>query len=328
MEENRPPLADGCEPERRLARSIEALRIETRVGLPTLHETAQALKSSVRRSAGAAQQPKASEGGLFMKMLRPLSSRPRFVGTLAGLTLAAGVLFLPVSYEKVVGHVVTLHLPAQKRSPDELRRLARSARTALVAQSVKVEAVANAGEARIDIIASLPETSAKAVDRRKQALVQALQASGYAVTADVTARTEKTAGRVYAMALDKLIRIHVDTAGKTDAQVEDALRAELEKNGIRSPAVSYERHGDETQLQVSASADGRRLELRQHKKGGADGGIQLEFGGIDDTRDPGMTDDELREKILRQLRARGLDATVTVSGDRIEIRMHRPDPAP
>jgi len=43
---------------------------------------------------------------------------------------------------------------------------------------------------------------------------------------------------------------------------------------------------------------------------------------IDDKREPGMTDEQLRRKILDQLEARGMDADVTVEGDHIGIRAH------
>ena len=36
-----------------------------------------------------------------------------------------------------------------------------------------------------------------------------------------------------------------------------------------------------------------------------------------------MTDDQLKDKILRQLTAKGLTGTVTVVGDHIEIRAER-----
>jgi hypothetical protein len=41
-----------------------------------------------------------------------------------------------------------------------------------------------------------------------------------------------------------------------------------------------------------------------------------------------MTDDELRDKILRQLTARGLSATVTVHGDDIQIRAEKSEAHP
>ena len=36
-----------------------------------------------------------------------------------------------------------------------------------------------------------------------------------------------------------------------------------------------------------------------------------------------MTDAQLRDKILKQLKARGLDGDVTVEGNRIEVRAKR-----
>ena len=51
--------------------------------------------------------------------------------------------------------------------------------------------------------------------------------------------------------------------------------------------------------------------------------VEMEAGGLDETREPGMTDAQLKEKIEKQLRARGLEPNVAVNGDRIEIRAGR-----
>ena len=65
---------------------------------------------------------------------------------------------------------------------------------------------------------------------------------------------------------------------------------------------------------------GHRLEIMQQVNGAQSNRLQIEPEPIDNRRDPGMTDEQLRDKISAQLRARGFNAAVTVNGDRIEIR--------
>ena len=85
---------------------------------------------------------------------------------------------------------------------------------------------------------------------------------------------------------------------------------------------SIERNGDETRLQIEAQKDGRQMHIERRSQGG-EMQLHLDIGDIDTTREPGMTDEQLKEKIERQLRARGLEPQVTIEGGRIEVRGHR-----
>lgn len=304
--------------ERRLASDRDALRQATAQGLPDLARTARELRLT-GQSTG-----QFSNGGMVMTMLQNLKSRPRFVTALFGGALCAGVLLLPVSYERTVGQTVTLHVAAGSLAPGGEAMLARRARKELRAQSVQLrQKMGSPGDQpELTLVATLPVRSAGQAQALANGLVEALGKEHVAATAEVSARTVLTSGRVYAMALDKLISIRVDTAGKSDAEVTTEIKNQLESGGIHGADVSFERHGDEAQMQIAADVDGRQLQVMRQQKGGPSQ-IDVDIGGIDDTRDPGMTDDQLRDKIVRQLQARGLDATVTVSGDRIEIRAHK-----
>ncbi len=64
--------------------------------------------------------------------------------------------------------------------------------------------------------------------------------------------------------------------------------------------------------------------MRKAKGEGAGAGaVEFELGGIDDAREPGMSDEQLREKIAAQMRGRGLEPEVRVESGRVEIRAHR-----
>lgn len=305
--------------ERRLASDREALRQATAQGLPDLAKTARGLRLA-SQSHGTF-----SNGGTLMTMLQNLRSRPRFVTALVGGALCAGVLLLPVSYERTVGQTVTLHVAAGSLGPGGAAMLARRARKELHAQSVQLRQKMGPGseQPELMLIATLPVRSAAQAQALASGLVEALGKEHVTATAEVSARTMLTSGRVYAMALDKLISIRVDTAGKSDAEVTTEIKSQLESSGIHGADVTFERHGDEAQMQIAADVDGRQVQVMRQTKGGPSQ-IDVDIGGIDDTRDPGMTDDQLRDKIVRQLQARGLDPTVTVTGDHIEIRAHKP----
>lgn len=300
---------------RRLALAMQALREETKRNLPPLVETERAL-----RVATATEQ---LQGGMFMRVLETMKARPRSTAVLVGCALFAAVLFVPVSYERTVGHTVTLHVAGAPLAPQSIGPMARSVKKALHADSVQVRMQPGGAAEELTLVAKLPVRSSQQAEQLTQALLSTLREQKLTVTADVAARKELTSGRVYAMALDKLIRIHVDTTGKTDTQVADEIRSQLESSGVHSPTVTFERKDGTSQMHIDADVEGRQIKVMRHTKDDSHPTVEVEIGGIDDHRDPGMTDDQLRDKIKRQLEARGMTADVTVVGDKIEIRAHR-----
>jgi hypothetical protein len=140
----------------------------------------------------------------------------------------------------------------------------------------------------------------------------------------VAARTERVWGSVYAMAKDKLLDVHVELDGKTDAQVVDDIRAQLAAGGWNADDVQVQRSDDGSTVQIEANdGAGRHMKAVREAQGGPEKSMDFQLGGIDDAREPGMTDAQLRDKILEQLKARGLDGDVVVDGDHVEIRAKR-----
>jgi hypothetical protein len=114
--------------------------------------------------------------------------------------------------------------------------------------------------------------------------------------------------------------------GKTDTEVEDEIRAQLDRQGWAPEAVGVERSDGSTAVHLRAEdGAGRRLQL-ERRAPGAPSRLQLEPMPIDDAREPGMSDEQLREKILKQIRERGFEGDVRVEGDHVQIRARRPPP--
>jgi hypothetical protein len=255
------------------------------------------------------------------------------------LALAGAVLLWPISYQRTVGHTVQIDLTlAAEQGVDDAtaalppRTLAQQIKTALQADSVRVEIRQQPGQQpglrALSFVARVPARGRGEVDARTTALLRELEREHASsplhpqLRAQISERREQVSGRVYAMALDRLIQVRVDTHGKTDAEVQAEVEAQLRSQGIASPTVHFERRGDEKQLRIEADTGDRAFQVLRKSEG--DGPVmEVTVGDLDTRREPGMTDDQLKAKILRQLAAKGLSGTVSVHGDQVEIRAQR-----
>jgi hypothetical protein len=103
-----------------------------------------------------------------------------------------------------------------------------------------------------------------------------------------------------------------------------ASRAQLAAGGWNATDVQVQRSDEGSSVEISAEdGAGRKLKVVRKAEGGREPQLDFQLGDIDEAREPGMTDAQLRDKILRQLRERGLDGDVTVDGDRVAIRARR-----
>lgn len=172
------------------------------------------------------------------------------------------------------------------------------------------------------VTVKLAARDAAEAERRARLLAGPEQAA-----VSVRPRTELVWSSVYARARAKLFHIDVDARGKTDAQAEAEIRKQLLEQGWTAGEVRVERTSGFTDVELGATdADGRHIRLMRTDEGEGSERIQLRPEPFDDTREPGMTDAQLREKILAQLRARGLEGDVTVEGDRIRVQVRRDKP--
>ncbi len=138
-----------------------------------------------------------------------------------------------------------------------------------------------------------------------------------------------TTGVVFAATQGALFSLWVDTTGKSAAQVEDEVHGKLVDEGLEPTDVEFRRDDDgNTRLDIEArTADEREIRLVHKDKrsgdGHGDGVIRMEPPRLDTEREPGMSDEELRDKILDQIAALGLDGEVEVDGEDVEVRIRK-----
>jgi hypothetical protein len=249
--------------------------------LTALAESTRRGLPTIDETARALAEARAKrERGNLMQMIR----KPLWLTSLVGAAVAAVLLF-PVPYSHTVGYDLTLRSPGGR-------------------------------EAKVKLSTRDPRQAARRA--------AALQKPGTTVT--VTPRTERVWGSVYAMAKEKLLTIQVDFDGKSDTQIADEIRDQLTQAGWSAGDVQVQRTDEGSTVSISTD-DGAGRQMRiERRANGPEKQMHLELGGtdildgIEIKRDPRMTDDQLRDKIVKQLQARGLDAQVKVTGDQIEVR--------
>jgi hypothetical protein len=166
--------------------------------------------------------------------------------------------------------------------------------------------------------------SARSADEAKRRATALARTTG-ANEVRIAERTELVWGSVYAMAQEKLFHVDVDMAGKTDDQVEAEIRAQLVQQGWTPDEVEVRRDANGSVVSLGANDGQHEIKMVRKQVGAGADRVDIQPEPIDDTREPGMTDEQLRQKILRQLEARGLKAEVTVNGDDIQIRAEKQD---
>jgi hypothetical protein len=298
--------------ERTLHEDLRALRAASLRDLPTLEQTAR-----LSREMRAGHQP----GGFLMSSFRFLRTRPWPATALAAAAIAAALLLIPVSYQKTVGHDVTLTVAAPGLDVGQIQKIAAEFKTALHAASLSVRQEDGGGPV---LTARVPGRSDAALRRVADAFSRELTARGIAASARITPRTERVLGNVYAFARDNIIEIRVSSEGKTPEQVEADIRSQLEAAGIENPTVEYRREGNQTTLKVEmtrTAADGAdttcpevRVSVDGHEPGPNDHRCEVRV-----RRTPGMTDADVIADVQNQLQAQGIDAEVTMENGKIQI---------
>lgn len=159
-------------------------------------------------------------------------------------------------------------------------------------------------------------------DRAKAELRARALAHGATVT--IEPRRERVWGSVYAMAQEKLFHLDVDMQGKSDAQVEDEIKAQIAGQGWDPDSVDVKRSDNGSSVSITAhNGDNQRhVELRS-SGGSLAPGDRLQLEDLDVERTPGMTDAELKQKLLEELKARGLEGDVTVENGQVRVHAQK-----
>jgi hypothetical protein len=150
---------------------------------------------------------------------------------------------------------------------------------------------------------------------------------GLAASFAVRPWVEEVTGNVYAQVSDRWREIRVETQGRSEAEIEKDVQAQLEQWGFANPQVSYRRSGEGSRLDMRAAGDGEEVVAQIERRGdGKDGSteppVEVALPDISDLK--GWPPEKMKPEIERRLRERGIDAEVTVTQDgRVEIKAKR-----
>lgn len=237
-----------AEPERplddRIGRDLEALASRSRRDVMPLTDTVQGL---------AGRRPKRPWEERLMASFKLLGARPRLAVAGAVVALAAVLLMVPVSYQRVVGHDVALTLAGAGIDQSAVRGIATEFKTALDSGPVRVEARQDGAAATFILSSRVPMRSGRSAEAIAQAFAHTLTGKGYTAEAAVTAVREKVSSNVYAMVADNVVRISVD--GKNAAEVEAEIAAQLAAAGVPDAQVSVTMDDDGSKIEIQVQAE-------------------------------------------------------------------------
>jgi type IV pilus biogenesis protein CpaD/CtpE len=285
---------------------LEALRHVSEVGLPSLDKFSTGLPQ-VRRPS--------TKEKLFMSF-QFLKARPWLASTAAACLMTLVLLIVPISYQRTTGQEVRLKLPEGTEMSTADRVASELGRT-LHTNQVSVLAGLNA---EAEIVAHVSGRSAKTIRKEATSFARLLSERNIPASAEVRLMRETVSTSLLAYATGRILEIRVDGKDKTDAQLEEEIRAQLEAAGLQNAAVSVSRDGTQTQLTIHGEglADGSDLEGINVTLDGATGAENRSEVRIQSAEK--MTDAELKAEIERQLREKGVDADVTVTNGKISIQ--------
>lgn len=304
-------LRNPCRPED----DLKALARLSERDLPTIDDSMRAL---------ADRQAARSREGLMTEVIRKAGSTPWLAPVTAG-ALAAVLLFVPISYDKTTSYDVKLALagPASG-SPalagEQVTKIATEFQKALHAEGINI----NTSGDRVELTAHVPTDRAAGVAGVARAFAAELKARHIEAEATVSAVTSKVQGNVYAMAMSRVINVNVNTNGKSDTQIADEIKAQIQAAGFEATSVEYSTEGNKRTIkivnenndpnaphndaeapEINLTLDGQAPPPDAHK-------VKLEI-----QNQPGDTDEVIRRRVVDQLKAQGMDAEVVVTNGKI-----------
>ena len=234
---------------------LAALARVTARDFPSLEDTVRA----ARRRRGFRWE------AWLMSNVRIARSRPWITTALAGALAALALLVVPISYERIVGHDVTLTL-AGDPGAERIAAIATGLKQALHAEHVSVTTT-SAGGITTEMHASVPAHGRTATAAIARAFAAGLERNGIEARVAVAPRRQKVSGSLYAYAMDRVIEIDVD--GKSAGQLEAELKQRLAAAGMPDAEVSVTKtEGEHPQL-------GMRIHAVRHPEGGTGSGSEM-----------------------------------------------------
>jgi hypothetical protein len=308
--------------ERAIERDLQAYRSVTDRDLPSVHDTARLRDHSTRTF-----HRDTSREGFWMKSFLSMQARPWLTTGIAVAIVAAILGIVPISYTRTIGHEVTLQFAAPAPQDESLRKIAGELRTALHADEVRVALASIGGAAApaAELVATVPSRNHTEVQRTAAAFASALVQRGIRTDARVRPRTERISSNVYAVAMDRAVELRIERAGKTPAEIEADIRAQLEAAGIQNPQVQVTQEGDQTKVKIEAqsAAGDEEKKFDIQLQGGGDQPMNAQMHQFRVERKPGMTDAEVKADIERQMREAGVTGEVIVENGKIDVRVHK-----
>lgn len=274
-----------------------------------------------------------------MSVIRSMKNRPMFSSIALGAVVALALLVVPVSYQRTVGQEVALTLASPDLDMAVVPKVAKEFGAALGGGAVRVEVeeardASGAARRTFRLESRVDSRSRGATERVASAFAAALAERGIVASVAVTPLTERVSGSVYAAAGNTIVNLTIDWRGKTPTEVAASIKSQLEAAGIQNPDVNVTRDGDLTTVQIKAEdacgeGAGKDCEIQLRVDGEGAGDVEQVMLHCD----PNATCDQIEARIRDELRSRGIDADVTVTGQcgggtcngtcEVEVRVER-----
>ena len=304
--------SDGSGGLEALTRDFQALRDATERDLPDIHQT-------IHHAAQRLEVRDVSREGILMTTIERITNRPWWATAAVASAIAIVLLFVPVSYERTLGQEVSISLTGDLAG-DAVPVIADAFRAAMGVPQIRLEV----GETTT-LAARLPGRSRAEASAMGRAFASRLEPKGIRATTAVSPWTEKISGNVYAQVGSRWRDLRVETQGRSEAQVEKEVQAQLQQLGFLNPEVTFRREGDTTKLGIKAGGPDDEIQAKLERKvtGGNGQEPPIEMGLPDFSDLDGLPDDQIKAEVEKRLRERGLEAEVQVQNGKIQVKVRK-----
>lgn len=290
-------------------RDLEALRAASRRELPTRADSSRALQAMLEDRADR-------RGGLLMTTLGKTHRRRWVSTTLAAVAAIIALFFIPVSYDVVVGHEVSLDLHGASLDQVQAQSLATELGAAVGSDDTSVRHVMFSGPSngsRYTVSARVKDRTRGRVEQIAADFAAGLMQRGVQTNTSVRQLIERVTGSVCTAAASSVAEIWIDTEGRSPDEIAEDIQTQLSDAGLddANVAVDMENGCCQISIQVPESHEGDLPEIRcRDAEGDACQTMPIEVH-----RTPEMSDEDIIAEIERQLAEQGLSGTVTIDSE-------------
>lgn len=235
---------------------------------------------------------------------------------LVGAGLAAAVMLFPVSYDQTTAYDVRVAIVEAEVRPEQVQKIAAEMKRALNADLINVMST----DGRLELVARVPAGKAAGLAAVTKAFAGELAARHLEARTTLTPVVTKVQGNVYAMATSRTININIQRDGRTDAQIAEEIKNQLHAAGLDVDNVEFQQDGNKETLKVMMENCGPGSGGAEHPE------INLTVDGREPQgnrvalrieKQPGDTDETIRQRVLDQLRAQGVEAEVVIRDGKV-----------